>query len=153
MVGLHDLLSFKDAPKRATLHNIDVNYAVVSMMMKYEDLISKTYSINPNVKVVLCQLYGMDLSSYQDMEGRHPHQSVLEDTIVMLNGKLMGLNKSTGSFTPFTGKMCHTYHSKRGYSHSYDNLDTRGIPFQNTQQLVSQWIKKSVVKNTVVVTG
>ena len=85
------------------------HYAVLDIMPRFEDLMAVCYAANPTVKVILCNLFGVDLrrANYQPVYPPHHYQNCVNTTVRQLNHRLTQLNTLYQVITPQTDLICH----------------------------------------------
>ena len=85
------------------------HYASTNVMEQLEGMMAAAAGWNPNMKVLVCELFGVNLSVTNHLPGPAPHpQQHLVNSIVMdINTRIPALNTYYQVLTPATGDICH----------------------------------------------
>lgn len=99
-------------------------------------------------KVIFCHIVGMDMAKFNKMEGKHPQQEVLDETITQVNQSITAFNKGNGMLTPWTSQDIHRNKKGGRKTTRYYKLDEDGLHL--SQEIREKWA--SIIYNVIVKT-
>lgn len=106
--------------------------------------------INLKPKCIFAPLTGINLTAYNKREF-HPddirNQTILNDTISLINSEILLFNTGHGLFTPWTSRIIHRQ-SRNGYTNHYHKLASDGCHL--SPMVVTHWansLHDAILKN------
>ena len=83
--------------------------ATLAVISKFRSLREAAHAWNPNVKIIVCELLGVNLAYANKLHGMyvHPQQQVCDKSIWAINHRIVGLNNDFQVLTPATAEICH----------------------------------------------
>ena len=100
------------------------HHAVLNIMEQFGGLMAASNGWNPNMKVLICELFGVNLKVTNHLPGPylHPHQPLVNNIVNTVNTRLAILNTQYQVITPATADICHDIDVNGGQTNDYDCL-------------------------------
>ena len=128
-----------DLPLELTFHLMDTIRSSVGYLQAHF----------PDLPIVVCSLYGMDLARYHNRGAYDPwEQQVLDTAIDMINGEIIALNESNSLLTPHISNVVHRYNkSKKQNDTLYHRLRDGLHPEWITQKHIANVLARQMHSN------
>ena len=101
------------------------HYASLKVVDSFDKLLACAHGWNPNMKVMACELFGVNFQRTNNLPGPffHPHQLACNEIVRVVNDRLAVLNDSYQLLTPATADICHGLDVDGNYESDYSCLD------------------------------